>query len=291
MEEQLVLAFLAVALVMLSLLLVFICRELYFIFEEPHIQKRMRSLVKNKQPSVTVLLYARNHETTIESSLKAILRNKYQNFDIVVVNDRSKDSTAQCVKLYIKNNPNSAVRLVNSYKAKTAKQVLQTAYKKSNRGEVVISLRATTIVPSDFIKRAVATHFQKEYTMLRVSEPVSTNSLTEIIKALNNLIWHRSKQVAVSNAQNIMPIKLEVNPEIIGLVVLIFIISVSIITNLSIIIWFSWLIITAYIFGVIWVTQQSVKSKSKLSFSAISALFLLPVSSLLQGYSQLRSRK
>lgn len=290
MSELLVLIFLTVALVLLVYLLVLICQNLYDIFEEPKIQKRMKLLTKNKQPSVTVLVYARSSAATIGDCLESFAKNKYENFDIVVVNDRSKDTTAKIVKQFIKNHPKIAMKLSNSYKFKNDNKTLQAAYKKSKRGEVVISLRATTIVPNNFIKRAVATKFHNDYAKLYVDEPAAMNTLTEIIKTLNNLVWQRSKQVMVSDAKNIMPVKLEVNPEIIGSIVFILILSVSIITNEIIILWFCWLIVTAYIFSLIWLKQQRVTEKMLLTFTAISALFLLPISSALQGYLKLRSR-
>lgn len=290
MSEILMTIFLVLVTAMLVLVMVLIIMNLYEIFEEPAIQKRMRALRVTSQPWVTVLLYARDNETTIQDSLASIIRTNYTRYDIVVVNDRSKDHTAMRVKDFIKKHPKASIVLVNRRKRDTAKVALEAGYKKSKHGEVVISLRCGVAMQPDFLKRAVATKAGNELVTFRINTPSKTTSLTDIIQAFHKFIWLQPRNVIVSDADNITPTKLEVRLDILTVVLFLIIICVSILTQETIIIWYSWVIVTSYLFAVIWLNNEGLITKMKLSFSAVSALFLLPISSLLQGISQFRSR-
>lgn len=275
---------------MLVLVMVIICINLYEIFEEPAIQKRMRQLRKPVQPWVTVLLYTRDNQATIKGSLKALVKNNYQNYDIVVVNDRSKDDTLEKVKEFTSTHPKSLIVLVNRRKRNTAKAALEAGYRKSKHGKIIISLRADTIVKADFIKRAVATKDAHEYVTLRLQNTSSASTLGEIIYSLSNIVWLHSKKATVSDSKHILPVQLEVRPDFIAVLLFIGLISVSIITNETIIIWYGWIIVTSYLLAGIWLHPEGLITKIKLSFSAVSALFLLPVSSFIQAVSQFHSR-
>src|SRR5438034_8155502 len=46
-------------------------------------------------PPITILVPAHNESATIEASVTAILTLEYRNFEIIVVNDGSKDNTLE----------------------------------------------------------------------------------------------------------------------------------------------------------------------------------------------------
>nr|WP_245578151.1 glycosyltransferase [Alicyclobacillus herbarius] len=58
-------------------------------------------ILKNGQgifPPVSLIVPAYNEEATIVESIKALLRTRYPKFEIIVVNDGSKDRTTQVLK-------------------------------------------------------------------------------------------------------------------------------------------------------------------------------------------------
>jgi chlorobactene glucosyltransferase len=57
-----------------------------------------RSRVPEPAPLISVLIPARNEEENIETCLKSLLKQDYPNFEIVVLDDNSKDRTAQVVR-------------------------------------------------------------------------------------------------------------------------------------------------------------------------------------------------
>jgi|GEM_PF-2696319 len=262
MSEVITTLFLFTALLTLFAIVIFIFLHLYEIFEEPNIQARMRKLRKPVQPWVTVLLYSHNDEKDIEPSVKALLRSNYHNFDIVVIHDSSHDN----------------------------KQALKKGYSKSQKGKIVITLQAGVIVPPSFIKRAVATKGVYLRSVLSVDVPIQVNSLTNIIKSLNSIFGQQTQKVQVGDASNIVGIKKRVSLEF--LIVLFFtgITALSIVTHEPIAIWYGWLIYTAYMFSLVWLGTEKVNVKIKLSFSAFSAFFVLPVAYLPLLLSQFRTR-
>ena len=250
------------ALLTLLAVIVLIFMHLFQIFEEPNIQKRMRKLRKPVQPWVTVLLYARNNEAGVRSSVKALLRSHYHNFDIVIVNDYSGDT----------------------------KKALKMGYRKSEKGEVVMSLEAGDIVTPSFIKRSVAIKAKRKQVTMRISKPTPMNSLIEIFQSLNNLLWQRACKVRISDADTILLPKTALHYDFLITLLFIGIVSLSLIIKEPIILWHSWLIVTSYLLAIIWLKEDRVRTKLQLSFSAFSALFFLPVSIVAVFLSQLYSR-
>jgi len=57
----------------------------------------MKMLSFNKLPSISIIAPAYNEERTIIENIKCLLSLQYQNFEIIVVNDGSKDNTLQLV--------------------------------------------------------------------------------------------------------------------------------------------------------------------------------------------------
>lgn len=262
MSELLVNIFLSIALLALLAVIVLIFLHVSRIFNEPNIQKRMRKLRKPVQPWVTVLLYARNDQEGVSSSLKALLRSHYHNFDIVIVNDYSQDTKA----------------------------ALKKGYRKSEKGKIVISLQAGTVVPPSFIKRAVSMKGERKRLTIRISDPVRMTSLTEIFESLNNSLWQRAYKVHISDATTILPPKTTLQLDLLFAVLFAGIVLLSVIINEPIVLWYSWIIFTGYLLAIIWLKEDRVRTKIQLSFSAFSALFFLPVTSVAVRLSQLYSR-
>jgi len=262
MSDLLTFIFLCTALIVLLGITVLIFIHLYQIFEEPKIQKQMRKLRKPVQPWVTVILYSRNNQPLVDVSLKAILRSHYHNFDVAMVDDRAGDGI----------------------------KALKKAYRNSQKGEVVMSLRAGVIVPPAFIKRAVAIKGSRSQLALRISKSLTPGSLTGMFQSLNSLLWQRADKVQVSDARNITLPKTGLQLDILATLFFISVVSLSIATQEPILLWYAWLIFTSYLLAVIWLKEEKVKQKIRLSFSAISAMFYLPVANIALRLSQYYSR-
>ncbi|OOG56314.1 glycosyltransferase [Rhodanobacter sp. C03] len=116
-------------------------------------RERRRSLpvLGDDPPLVSVLIPAYNEEKVIASSIRHILRSRYRNLEIVVVDDGSTDATSTVVGEHYAHEPR--VRLITIPNGGKAHAV-NTALHESN-GAVVVALDADTQFEPDTIPRLV----------------------------------------------------------------------------------------------------------------------------------------
>ena len=58
----------------------------------------------NLTPKVSIILPARNEEKYLTNCLESLIKQDYQNYEIVVIDDSSEDSTGEIITKYAKNN-------------------------------------------------------------------------------------------------------------------------------------------------------------------------------------------
>jgi cellulose synthase/poly-beta-1,6-N-acetylglucosamine synthase-like glycosyltransferase/spore germination protein YaaH/peptidoglycan/xylan/chitin deacetylase (PgdA/CDA1 family) len=106
------------------------------------------------QPEVTVLIPAYNEESVIVDTVRAALASNYRKLEILVIDDGSKDRTAELVQQHFGRD--RRVRLImqsNHGKPSALNHGLSEAI-----GEIVVSIDADTIVDPDAVPRLVR-HF------------------------------------------------------------------------------------------------------------------------------------
>ena len=59
---------------------------------------------KHEKPKVSVIVPARNEEKLISKCLDSLLNQDYENYEIIVIDDSSEDSTGEIIKKYAKEN-------------------------------------------------------------------------------------------------------------------------------------------------------------------------------------------
>jgi len=70
---------------------------------------RIRRGESENQPSVSVIIAARNEENTIGACMDSLLRQTYpeKRMELIVVDDRSEDRTASIVRMKAEKDPRS----------------------------------------------------------------------------------------------------------------------------------------------------------------------------------------
>ncbi len=101
------------------------------------------------EPFVSVIVPAYNEERVIDSTIRSLLRSKYQNFEIIVVDDGSSDRTSEVVREQFASQP--LVRLFTV--ANAGKAVALNFGLRQARGDVIVALDADTQFSSDTIAR------------------------------------------------------------------------------------------------------------------------------------------
>ncbi|MGP6140166.1 glycosyltransferase [Jeotgalibaca sp. A127] len=102
---------------------------------------------EDKRPFVTVLIAAYNEETVIGNTIQSILASSYPHFEILIVDDGSKDKTASIVEAASKKYPNiRLLRKENGGKASALNLGIQ-----KNSSEIIVTLDADTLIAEDTI--------------------------------------------------------------------------------------------------------------------------------------------
>lgn len=105
--------------------------------------RRARHAGANRSAAhATVLMYARNSETTVESSLQSIAASMSGSYDIVIVDDKSLDDTRRVVRAYRQSHPDILLRLYARRCGGGRVTALREAFRYSMRGDIVLIVDA-----------------------------------------------------------------------------------------------------------------------------------------------------
>ena len=108
----------------------------------------------NYKPFVSVMIPAHNEETVIEKTINNVLKLDYELFEIIVIDDRSTDKTAEILKRI--NQENSEIKILirekDAFPGKSA--VLNDALKIA-KGDAILVLDADAKIEKDFLTKLV----------------------------------------------------------------------------------------------------------------------------------------
>jgi cellulose synthase/poly-beta-1,6-N-acetylglucosamine synthase-like glycosyltransferase/peptidoglycan/xylan/chitin deacetylase (PgdA/CDA1 family) len=124
-----------VGLVLVSLLVQIVLANIYVR------RTKFKRLDKNYNPRVTAIIPAYNEEKVLEKTVRSMLRSRYKNLDILIVNDGSKDNTWEIAQQLVRKNKRvKALWQDNKGKARALNKGIKNA-----KGELIICLDADTV--------------------------------------------------------------------------------------------------------------------------------------------------
>ncbi|HEX2927574.1 MAG TPA: glycosyltransferase [Ruminiclostridium sp.] len=103
------------------------------------------------KPFVSVLIPAYNEEKVIEKTLVNLMKGSYKNFEAIVIDDGSTDTTAEIVNRFMLTNSN--VRLITK-KNEGKYSALNLGFKEA-KGDYVVTIDADTIILPDTIEKLI----------------------------------------------------------------------------------------------------------------------------------------
>lgn len=146
--------------------------------------------VKPYQPKVSVIVPAWNEEVGILATLHSILRNQYENLEIIVVNDGSTDRSRQIVDNFIKKYSRTSRAKISDLKQYYVKnggkgKALNIGIRKST-GEIIMTMDADSSLAPDAIPNLVE-HFRDQSIAAVVGQVRIGNTRGRIIGRMQQL--------------------------------------------------------------------------------------------------------
>ncbi len=123
-------------------------------YQKRKLKKHPPVVNENYKPFVTVMIPAHNEEAVIANTVENVLKMDYPAFEVIVIDDRSSDSTASIIKSLEEKHENvkALIRDDDAFSGKSA--VLNDAFKIA-KGDAILVFDADATVDSDFLNKLV----------------------------------------------------------------------------------------------------------------------------------------
>lgn len=178
-----------------NLFIILLATNLFFLgitifnyYSAPVIRKIDNHVEVNKK--ISVLIPARNEENNIGDCLDSIASQDYSNYEIIVLDDNSNDSTAQIVQEYSRNNPR--IKLINGEPLPDGWLGKNWACMQLSRkatGDILLFIDADVRLNNDAIKYSIKIFQYNKIKMLSVFPSQLITSLgTQLIIPMMNWI-------------------------------------------------------------------------------------------------------
>jgi glycosyltransferase involved in cell wall biosynthesis len=120
-------------------------------------------------PSVSILISARDEAEGLPQCLTALLAQNYPRFEIIVVNDRSRDATAQILDQFARENKNlKVIHIAELPKGWLGKSYAMVAAHKHATGDWLVFTDADVRFAPDLLRRALGLVKSKQWDHLGV---------------------------------------------------------------------------------------------------------------------------
>jgi glycosyltransferase involved in cell wall biosynthesis len=84
----------------------------YLLIKNRQIKSLSKQPITNDEPALAIIIAVRNEEEDLEKALHSVCNINYQNYRIVVVNDRSTDSTSEILEKFTSQYPQLTVTTI-----------------------------------------------------------------------------------------------------------------------------------------------------------------------------------
>ncbi len=124
------------------------------VFKRRHSKNMLPVRYEKKQKLLTVLIRTHNHETTIEECLRSLFIEFHHPIEIIVIDDRSHDSTRKIVTQFKDNHPSERITLFAKRHRTVKRRQLEDGYKKYGHGDNILTIEGNNIVSGQAISKA-----------------------------------------------------------------------------------------------------------------------------------------
>ena len=169
-----------------------LCMTIYAVFTNLAYNFKKRKLKKYPQvinedykPFVTVMIPAHNEEDVISNTVENILSMDYENFEVIVIDDRSTDNTASVLKDLEKkyDKVKVLIRQQGAFPGKSA--VLNDAFKMAHGDAVLVFDEDATVEP-DFLSKLIPELEPKDVGAVQARKVIRNKNQNLLTRCQNN---------------------------------------------------------------------------------------------------------
>ncbi len=159
--------------------------NLSYKLQKRKLQKYPQVINENYKPFVSVLIPAHDEECVIANTVQNILDMDYENFEVIVIDDRSVDNTASVIKdLEQKYDKVTAlIRPKDAFPGKSA--VLNDAFKIA-KGEAILVFDADATVDADFLTTLIPHLEPKDVGAVQARKVIRNKNTNLLTRCQNN---------------------------------------------------------------------------------------------------------
>lgn len=149
-------------------------------------KKNPPKIDESYRPFVTIMIPAHNEQAVIAETVENIASIEYDNYEIIVIDDRSDDKTAEVLLELEKQNGSKVKALIRDKDAFPGKSaVLNDAFEIS-KGDVICVFDADARVEPDFLKRIIPNLAPKEVGAVQARKVISNREHNFLTRCQDN---------------------------------------------------------------------------------------------------------
>ena len=123
-------------------------------YQKRKLKKHPLVINESYKPFVTIMIPAHNEEYVISNTVKNILEIDYPYFEVVVIDDRSSDNTANVIR-DLENKYSQVVALIRDNNAFPGKSAVLNDAMKIAKGDAILIFDADATVEKDFLNKLI----------------------------------------------------------------------------------------------------------------------------------------
>ena len=149
-------------------------------------QKYPPVINENYKPFVSVMIPAHNEETVIANTVENIINMDYDNFEVIVIDDRSTDNTALVIRDLEQKYPAKVKGLIRPKDAFPGKSAVLNDAMKIAKGEAFLVFDADATVEPDFLKKLIPHLEPKDVGAVQARKVIRNKNVNLLTRCQND---------------------------------------------------------------------------------------------------------
>lgn len=154
-------------------------------FKNRKLQKCPQQINENYKPFVTIMIPSHNEEGVIADTVENVLALDYDNFEIIVIDDRSSDNTASVIK-DLENKYDKVTAFVRPKEAFPGKSAVLNDALEFAKGEAILVFDADARVEKDFLSKLIPNLEPKDVGAVQARKVIRNNNVNILTRCQNN---------------------------------------------------------------------------------------------------------